>query len=112
MGKEFKAVFTKSFMLLISLSLMSHSLVRRDYQNLYTTKPGYFAAVDEESYDKMMAFIIDKDMEALNILIDRGKVFQLKEGLKVYLVKHSWGKIIIRPKGYDIKLWTVSEAIK
>lgn len=112
MKERFQITWTTLFIALISLSLMSHSIIENDCQNLYTTKPGYFAAIDEESYDKMMSFIVDKDMKALNILIDKGKIFELKEGLKVYLVKTSWGMAIIRPKGYDIKLWTVSEAIE
>lgn len=112
MRERFQITLAMLFTVLLSLSLMSHSISENDYQNLYTTKPGYFAAIDEESYDKMMSFIVDKDMKALNVLIDKGKIFELKEGLKVYLVKTSWGMAIIRPKGYDMRLWTVSEAIE
>ncbi len=112
MKERFQITLATMFIALLSLSLLSHSIWKNDSQNLYSTKPGYFAAIDEESYDKMMSFIVDKDMKALNVLIDNGKIFELKEGLKVYLVKTSWGMVIIRPKGYDMRLWTVSEAIE
>tara|TARA_R110000765_G_scaffold295818_3_gene390978 strand:- start:9046 stop:9321 length:276 start_codon:yes stop_codon:yes gene_type:complete len=91
---------------------MTYSLTEFKEQKIYITKSGYFAAIDEESYDKMMNYIVEKDMEAVDILMKHKKVIMLKEGLQVYLVKVSWGKVIIRPKGYDLKLWTVSEAIE
>ncbi len=112
MVKIVKANLTNSFILLMSFLVMSYSTLDDNNQNIYTTKSGYFAAIDEESFDKMMDFIVDDDKEALQLLINRGKIFELKAGIKVYLVKSSWGKVIIRPKGYDIRVWTVSEAIR
>lgn len=102
----------KAIIILIALSSMTYSLTEFKEQKIYITKSGYFAAIDEESYDKMMNYIVEKDMEAVDILMKHKKVIMLKEGLQVYLVKVSWGKVIIRPKGYDLKLWTVSEAIE
>jgi hypothetical protein len=91
---------------------MTYSLTKFKEQKIYITKSEYFAAIDDESYEKMINFIIEKDMEAIDVLMKNNKVIMLKEDLQVYLVKVSWGKVIIRPKGHDLKLWTVSEAIE
>lgn len=102
---------TKFIILLVLFWMMSSLSNKFEYQQIYTIKQGYFAAINEESYEKMMSFIVEKDMDALEGLIKKGVIIELRKGLEVYLIKSSWGKVIIRPKGHDLKLWTVREAI-
>jgi len=82
-------------------------------QNTRTTKAGYLASVSEELLDKAISYAVAKDYVALQKLINSKLVFELKEGLKVYVVdtKLFSGKVKIRPVGETVEVWTVLEAV-
>lgn len=82
-------------------------------QNVKTTKSGYWASVSEELLDKAMDYAVAKDYVAIQKLLNSKLVFELKAGLKVYVVDYQLfsGKVKIRPVGETIELWTVKEAI-
>ena len=42
---------------------MNNVFTENKAQKIYVTKSGYLAAINEESYEKMMDFIIEKDKD-------------------------------------------------
>jgi hypothetical protein len=91
------------------MALLTHSA---HSQTLYVTKGGYAATLSKEVLNRVLDLSIEKDYVALQQLIDAGLVITLKPGIEVYLVKAGFlGRIQIRPRGSNLVLWTVSEAI-
>lgn len=82
-------------------------------QDAYVTKPGYFAAVNKQDFEKAVEYSVQKDEVALDKLMKSRRVFPLKGGIKVHLVKGGIfsGTIKIRPAGSTVELWTFREAI-
>jgi hypothetical protein len=82
-------------------------------QDVCVTKPGYFAAVTKQDFEKAVEYFVQKDEDALNKLMKTKMVFPLKGGIKVYVVKGGVfsGKIKIRPAGSTVEIWTFREAI-
>lgn len=82
--------------------------------NEYITNDGYLAALTEELLDKVTEYSINGDSEAVANLAATGTVIMLKPGLRVFRVDSSGflgSKVKIRPKGQNIEVWTVMEAI-
>lgn len=103
---------TKHAVVLISMFVfMCCSLVIA--QNIRTTKAGYLASVSEELLDKAIEYAVAKDHVALQKLLNSKLVFELKAGLKVYVVDSKFfsGKVKIRPVGETVEVWTVLEAV-
>jgi len=100
-------------LILIILLTLSFSSTLSFAQDAYVTKPGYFAAVNKQDFEKAVEYFVQKDEEALNKIMKTKRVFPLKGGIKVYLVKGGIfsGKIKIRPAGSTVELWTFREAI-
>lgn len=100
-----KKIFA-TFFLVLSFSTWAAADV------IYTTKPGYFASQSYDNYDKAVSMLADGDKAAVVHMVVSNKIFMLKEGLRVYLVKRKWsGDIKIRLKGTDIEVWTFGDAI-
>lgn len=97
------------YLSLITFLLFSVTAVA---QTVYTAKKGFGVAFSEKGYDKMMSAIADDDKQYLQVLIDNQEMMVLGKDIQVYLVKSSWGTVILRVKGTDVKIWTVAEAIK
>ena len=98
------------FIGLITFLLFSTSAVA---QTIYTAKKGYAVAFSEKSYEKMMDAIIDDDKQYLEVLMANQEMMVLGKDLQVYLVKaYLRGRVLLRIKGTDVTIWTVSEAIK
>jgi len=106
-----KEKFIKTITFSVALILTIICVTSVAAQSVYTTKSGYFAAINEEALDKCLQYIVDKDREALGKLYDSGLIFPLKEGLRVYYVKSSYSGVKIRPEGELIEIWTVREAL-
>jgi len=78
-----------------------------------TLKGSFLAATSEELFDEAMNYAVTKDIEALQILMDSGQVFMLKEGVRVQAKRKGIfsGKMKIRPIGSTVWFWTVVEAV-
>lgn len=82
-------------------------------QTTYITQSGYSACITEDYFDKLAKYSVDKDYDAIQILIDNQACFFLKEGVTVYVEEHRWSGVVeIRPKGQTGTVWTNIEAIK
>ena len=103
----------KTFFILIPIVILL-TINPVSAQTEYITKDGYLAAGSEEDFDKATKYLIDEDYDSLQILLDDGKVIKLKKDLIVFVVDSHVrkGKVEIRPKDYDLVLWTNTEAIK
>lgn len=77
------------------------------------TKDGYFACVTEKSLDEAVNYSVRKDTRALAQMITSGECIILKGGIEVTIedVKIFSGKVLVRPVGTRLQLWTVNEAI-
>lgn len=98
---------------LIILSVMIMNVSFALAQDVCVTKSGYFAAVTKQDFAKAVEYFVQKDEEALNKLMKTKRVFPLKGGIKVYVVKGGIfsGKVKIRPAGSTVEIWTFREAI-
>ena len=76
-----------------------------------TTKPGYAAAISESVLDEVVQYAVDKDMKALQSLVDSGLAFSIRGGVSVYTVDVGWTKVSFRLPGKRSVLWTVREAL-
>ncbi len=72
------------------------------------------AALKERSLDKAFGYMMAGDRSSLNGMIAESKVFMLKRGLKVEILKKkaTGGKIKIRPVGSEVEIWTIEKALK
>jgi len=78
-----------------------------------TTNSDYVAAFSEKDLDRAISYVSDGDKAAFNQIIESGRVFLLKAGMKVYVVDSTWtGKVKIRLQGKTIEIWTVKEALR
>lgn len=82
--------------------------------NIWIVKDGYLASFSEDLLDRAIDYSTQNDLQALQSLIDSGMVFAMRPGMEVYLEDASFlgGKIKIRPKGSNMVIVTVREAIK
>ena len=80
----------------------------------FVTKDGYYASISEQALQKFIEYLSHDDREACNQLVKSKLVFQMKSGMKVYIVESRgiFGFIKIRPKGQTIEVWTVRSAIR
>jgi hypothetical protein len=78
------------------------------------TQEGYIAAISEKYLDDVVRYSVDKDYIAIEKLLKKGVIVQMKKGIKVHLVNtHLFsGKVEFRLPGQTDVLWTVSEGIK
>lgn len=76
-----------------------------------TTNDGYFFTTTEENLDTAIELGIAKDYDAIELMYQRDELGFLREGVKVYAVERSLGKVKIRLKGDTITAWTVSEGL-
>jgi len=81
--------------------------------NTWVTKGSQIAAVSEAMVDKAYRYIVDNDLQALQVLLDTGLVIFMKEGLEVHIVDTKvWsGKVKIRVRGTTSELWTSTSSI-
>lgn len=78
------------------------------------TKDNYIASISEDLFDRAFSFAIQKDLVALQQLLDTKLVFILRAGIPVFIEKSKIfsGKVLIRPKGSStIFVWTNLAAI-
>jgi hypothetical protein len=82
--------------------------------NAETTVGGYLASPSQETLEKAISYVVDKDEAAFKKIMAGGLVLSLEAGLDVQIVdtKIFKGLVKIRPRGQTIELWTVSEAVK
>ncbi len=92
--------------------LLSQSEEQSSNRRIKFTVGGYFAAPTEELLDKVTELSIAKDYEALQQLLDRGLIIQLKSGMKVEVVKMKFSVVKFRFWGTNNEFWTVVEAVK
>ena len=81
----------------------------------YTTKGGgYIASVSERYFDIAVKYISQGDKQAFANMVKKQKVFILREGLEVYLEKAPFmsGKVLVRKKGTDTRVWTIFKALE
>ena len=81
-------------------------------QTTYKTVDGYPACVSKKYIDDFVTYSTDKDLKAMQSLLDAGVCIAMKSGLTVYLVDTSWGLVSFRMKGDTNVFWTVREGIK
>lgn len=71
-----------------------------------------YAATCEECFDEMFDYFKNNDQEAIQIMINEGRMKMLYEGQRLYLVDGSLTHAVLREKGSTQKLWIVNEHIK
>ena len=82
-------------------------------QSTYITVSGYNACLTEDYFDKLGDYSADRDLEAVQKLIDAQACFSLKAGVIVYVEEQRWNGVVeIRPKGQTVTVWTNIEAIE
>lgn len=99
------------FPILISLVLIGFCS-SSTAQTTYRTVDGYPACVSKKYIDDFVTYSTDKDLKAMQSLLDTGVCISMKAGLTVYLVDTSWGLVSFRMKGDTNVFWTVREGIK
>jgi hypothetical protein len=92
---------------------LSYFLTENDIGDCYT-REGYVAAISEKYLDDLIRYSVDKDYVAIQKLLKAGVVVEMKQGVKVFVVKTHLlsGKVEFRIPGYTDILWTVTEGIK
>lgn len=78
------------------------------------TKADFLAGVTEADFDRAVKYLTQGDAEALQTLLDSGRVIVMKPNIEVFLedTKIFSGKVKIRPKGVaGLTLWTFTEAV-
>ncbi len=83
-------------------------------QQTYIVKKGYTVALSKASYDKMMDAVSNQDNAYFQKLIDNAEIVTLPNDIEAYLVESFSfkGYNVMRIKGKDVKIWTLSESVK
>ena len=81
-------------------------------QTTYKTVDGYPACISKKYIDDFVTYSTQKDLEAMQSLLDAGVCLSMKPNLTVYLVESSWGLVSFRMKGDTNVFWTVREGLK
>jgi len=83
-----------------------------DDQSTYRTTGKSVAAFKEEDLKLVINYFSDKDLDAVQKLIDEERAFKVKKDLVVYLLEAKISGISkVRLKGSDITFWVVSKEI-
>lgn len=82
-------------------------------QQVYVTKKGYPAAIDEKTYEQMAEYYRVKDLEAIKTLMDRGVAIIMQEGIRVYITDRAImsPRVKLRPVGKTFEIWTIKDAV-
>lgn len=98
------------FVMIVFLSFTSIAYC----QQAYILKKDYPVAFSEKGYEKMINATSTGDKEYFKLLLKNKEIMIIPKDLDVHLIKSSFlgGMIVVRLKGKDIKLYTVSEAMK
>jgi hypothetical protein len=77
-------------------------------------KAGQIAAVSEEYLNEAFRYLEKDDPKALQVLLDAGNVFLMRQGIRVYVLdtKIGRGRVKIRVEGTKIELWTALASIE
>jgi|WetSurMetagenome_2_1015567.scaffolds.fasta_scaffold100253_3 hypothetical protein len=102
----------KKYFCIVLLILSSLSCFAQDSSNYYVTKGNYIFAYTESDLDKATRICTQKDTAALQQMIDQQRIFIVKQGLRVYVVKKKFSTVLVRFQGMTLELWTVNEAIQ
>ncbi|MGL5854188.1 MAG: hypothetical protein ACRCYA_03010 [Cetobacterium sp.] len=98
---------------IIIMFLLSVSIFAAEIKK---TKSDYIFTRTKEQLEKVMLFVRDNDVEALDkymqLLQASNQGGYLKENAEVYVEDYDWGLIKFRAKGTTMSWWTVSEAVK
>ncbi len=80
----------------------------------HVTVKGYVASTSQELFARTSGYLASGDTKAARILINTGTVILMRGGLRVYVVKYArmGSRVLIRPEGASVELWTNCEAIK
>jgi hypothetical protein len=70
-----------------------------------------YGAYTIEGMKKFISVIIDKDAEALSVLVFSGQIFSVKKGTRVFIEDTSFwdGLIKVRPQGQTRSIWIIME---
>ncbi len=104
--------------LLFTIALLVGFVANNDLSDLELsmcyTQEGYIAAISEQYLDDVVRYSVDNDYKAIQSLLAKGVVVQMKKGVKVYLVDaHIFsGKVEFRVPGQTQVLWTVTEGLR
>ncbi len=82
--------------------------------NAATLTGGYFACFREQDFDELMEMVGRNDKRGVDYLVKSGRCFIPKEGIRISVLKSSWGIVKVRAYVGDraVVLWTVSESVQ
>ena len=69
-------------------------------------------AIDEDSYDEMTRFCVNKDERGLELMESRGLIDILNSGESAVVTKTAFGKVKIRLSSNDREYWCADKFLK
>ncbi|NIO11764.1 MAG: hypothetical protein GTO40_28575 [Deltaproteobacteria bacterium] len=77
-------------------------------------KAGQIAAISEAYLDEAYQYLADDDLNALQVLLDAGNVYLMRQGIRVYVLdtRVERGRVKIRLEGTTIDLWAALASIQ
>jgi len=98
--------------LFLSIFVSCFAFANTSSAQAYVTTEGYSACTTKKYLNDLISYANQKDIGAIQQLIDAGVCLQMAAGIPVYLMDTSWGLVEIRPKGMTDTVWTVQEGIR
>lgn len=80
----------------------------------HVTVKGYVASTSQELFARTSGYLASGDIKAARQMLQMDTVILLRGGIPVHVVKyaHMGSRVLIRPDGTVVEVWTNCEAIK
>lgn len=80
----------------------------------HITVKGYVASTSQDLFARTSGYMASGDTDAARQMLRMSTVILLRGGIPVYVVKYArmGSRVLIRPEGTAVEVWTNCEAIK
>ena len=98
--------------LIVTISLLCGCFLTKGLaQSARIVNKDTYGAYTAEGMKKFISVILDKDAEALSVLVFSGQIFSVKKGARVFIEDTSFwdGLIKVRPQGQTRSIWIIME---
>jgi hypothetical protein len=102
----------KFFFSLITIIAMFGVSSNVSAQTEYKTVDGYAACISKKYIDDFVTYATQKDLDAMQQLLDAGLCISMAAGISVYVMDTTLGLVEFRLKGDTQTFWTVREGVK
>ncbi len=82
--------------------------------NAATLKGGQLCCITEQDFDELLEMAARGDRPGVDHLVNSGRCFISKEGIRISVLKSSWGKVKLRAyvKGGTLVFWAQPQIVQ